>query len=167
LGPGFSSACNTPFRRHKTWVHEGGIATPLLVSWPAKIKSKGELRTTPAHVVDFMPTVLDTLGIQKPTIPGVRSIPIAPGRSLVPSFSENVDLPRDSLWWLHGGNRALRQNDWKLVAAQGDPWELYDLATDRAENNNLAAQYPEIVQRLAAKWEGMAKEFTRVAQKPR
>ncbi len=62
LGPGFSSACNTPHRRHKTWVHEGGISTPLVVHWPAGIHAKGELRTTPAHVIDIVPTVLDVVG---------------------------------------------------------------------------------------------------------
>ena len=66
LGPGFSSACNTPFRRHKTWVHEGGISTPLIAHWPAGIPSRGELRTTPSHVIDIVPTILDVLEIKKP-----------------------------------------------------------------------------------------------------
>ncbi|MFN5804794.1 MAG: arylsulfatase, partial [Opitutia bacterium] len=66
LGPGFSNACNTPHRRHKTWVHEGGISTPLVAHWPAGIGAKGELRRTPAHVIDFVPTVLELAGVQKP-----------------------------------------------------------------------------------------------------
>ena len=62
LGPGFSSLGNTPYRRHKTWVHEGGISTPLVVHWPAGIKAKGELRHSPGHVVDILPTVLEVTG---------------------------------------------------------------------------------------------------------
>ncbi len=140
LGPGFSSACNTPFRRHKTWVHEGGISTPLIVHWRAGISAKGELRHTPGHVIDFVPTVLELAGVQKPKEWRAEPIPEAPGRSLVPAFAKDVTIPRESLWWMHEGHRAVRVGDWKLVAAKGDPWELYDLRTDRAEQNNLAAK---------------------------
>jgi arylsulfatase A-like enzyme len=59
LGSGWSSAANTPSRRHKTWVHEGGIATPLIVHWPAGIAGRGELRRAPGHVVDLAPTLKD------------------------------------------------------------------------------------------------------------
>ena len=64
--PAFPARANTPFRRHKTWVHEGGISTPLIVHWPAGIQARGELRHTPAHVIDIVPTILDVLGIEKP-----------------------------------------------------------------------------------------------------
>ncbi len=80
LGPGFSSACNTPHRRHKTWVHEGGISTPLIVHWPAGIKSKNELRHTPAHVIDVVPTVLALAGIDKPKMWQGEAIPMLPAR---------------------------------------------------------------------------------------
>ena len=63
LGPGWSTTCNTPFRRHKTWVHEGGCATPFIAHWPKGIAARNELRRTPAHVVDLVPTVLDLAGI--------------------------------------------------------------------------------------------------------
>jgi len=161
LGPGFSSACNTPFRRHKTWVHEGGISTPLIVHWPAGIQARGELRRTPAHVIDFVPTVLDLLGIQKPKEWKGQTIPPAPGRSLVPAFAKDVILDRDSLWWLHEGNRAIRVGDWKLVSAKGHPWELYDLSTDRAESRNLAKQQPEKAQVLAALWDRQLEQISR------
>ena len=72
----------------------------------------------------------------------------APGRSLVPAFSEDLTIPRDSLWWLHEGNRAVQVGDWKLVAAKGDPWELYDLRTDRAEQHDLVDEMPDKVQEL-------------------
>ena len=59
LGPGWSSSSNTPFRRHKTWVHEGGISTPLIAHWPAGIRARGELRHAPVHLVDVVPTLLE------------------------------------------------------------------------------------------------------------
>jgi arylsulfatase len=152
LGPGFSSAANTPFRRHKTWVHEGGISSPLIVHWPAGIKSRGELRHTPAHVIDIVPTLLAVAGIEKPTEWRGKPIPPAPGRSLVPAFAADVTVNRQLLWWLHEGNRAIRVGDWKLVAAKDDPWELYDLGTDRAESRNLVEQRPQKAQELESLW---------------
>jgi arylsulfatase A-like enzyme len=153
LGPGFSNACNTPHRRHKTWVHEGGISTPLIVHWPAGLKAKGELRTTPAHVIDIVPTVLELAGVQKPKDWQGTPIPAAPGRSLVPVLEKDQTLQRDGLWWLHEGNRAIRVGDWKLVASKDQPWELYNLSKDRAEQNNLAAKMPDKVKELEQVWQ--------------
>ena len=152
LGPGFSSASNTPFRRHKTWVHEGGISTPLVVHWPAGIQVRGQRRHTPAHVTDIVPTILDIVGIEKPTQWEGETIPPAPGRSLVPAFGQDVTVNRELLWWLHEGNRAVRVGQWKLVAAKDDPWELYDLRSDRAEAHNLAQERPEKASELEARW---------------
>jgi arylsulfatase len=164
LGPGFSSACNTPFRRHKTWVHEGGISTPLVVHWPAGISAKGELRHTPSHVIDFVPTVLELVGVQKPKEWKGEPIPEAPGRSLVPAFAKDVTIPHESLWWYHEGNRALRVGDWKLVAAKGDPWELYNLRTDRAEQNSLATKMPEKVTELERTWQEQTDRYIQLAR---
>ena len=163
LGPGFSSAANTPFRRHKTWVHEGGISTPLVVHWPQGIKARGEFRRTPAHMVDIVPTILEVAGIEKPTEWEGEKIPQAPGKSLVPAFAEDVTVRRDSLWWLHEGNRAIRAGDWKLVAAKGDPWELYDLRKDRAESNNLAGDRPEKVKELESLWNQQLEAYSQLA----
>ena len=165
LGPGFSSACNTPFRRHKSWVHEGGISTPLIVHWPAGISAKGELRHTPGHVVDIVPTVLELAGAQKPKEWNGEPIPEAPGRSLVPAFARDVTIPHESLWWLHEGHRAVRVGDWKLVAAKGDPWALYDLRTDRAEQNDLAAKMPDKVKELERVWQEQADRTAELARK--
>jgi len=165
LGPGFSSACNTPHRRHKTWVHEGGISTPLIAHWPAGIKSKGELRKSPGHLIDFVPTALEVAGVQKPTEWAGEAIPAAPGKSLVPAFAKDERIERDCLWWLHEGNRAVRVGDWKLVAAKNEPWELYDLRTDRAEQDNLASKMPEKVRALEAEWQKKTEAFTELAAK--
>jgi arylsulfatase A-like enzyme len=165
LGPGFSSASNTPFRRHKTWVHEGGISTPLVVHWPVGIQARGELRQTPAHMIDIVPTILDVLGIEKPKQWDGEAIPPAPGRSLLPALARDVTIDRDSLWWLHEGNRAIRIGDWKLVAAKGDAWELYDLRGDRAESRNLVREQPEKAKELEAAWNSELEAMTRLAAK--
>lgn len=165
LGPGFSSACNTPFRRHKTWVHEGGISTPLIVRWPKGISARGELRHTPSHVVDIVPTILEIAGVEKPKEWNGEAMPEAPGKSLLPAFAKDETIARDSIWWLHEGNRAVRVGDWKLVAAKGDTWELYDLKTDRAEAHDLAAKMPDKVKELEAVWQKQTDEFSTLVQK--
>ena len=165
LGPGFSSAGNTPHRRHKTWVHEGGISSPLIAHWPKGITAKNELRHTPAHLIDIVPTVLDLAAITKPTEWQGQPIPAAPGKSLVPALAKDETIARDSLWWLHEGNRAVRVGDWKLVAAKDDPWELYDLKTDRAEQHNLAAKQPDKVKELAQVWQTQTDRTVELAKK--
>ncbi|MEQ1830369.1 MAG: arylsulfatase [Pirellula sp.] len=165
LGPGFSSACNTPHRRHKTWVHEGGISTALIAHWPAGIQATNELRQTPAHMIDFVPTALELAGVKKPTEWDGEPIPAAPGKSLVPAFAKDQTIERDCLWWLHEGNRAVRVGDWKLVAAKNDPWELYDLSIDRAEQNNLATKIPEKAIELQKVWESQTESFVELAKK--
>jgi arylsulfatase len=165
LGPGFSSVGNTPHRRHKTWVHEGGISTPLIAHWPKGITAKNELRHTPAHVIDFVPTVLELVGLKQPAEWKGEAIPAAPGRSLVPAFAKDETIARESIWWLHDRHRAVRVGDWKLVAAAGEPWELYDLKTDRAEQQNLAAAWPQKVQELERVWQRQTDSFTELVKK--
>ncbi|KAB2657660.1 MAG: arylsulfatase [Verrucomicrobia bacterium] len=153
LGPGWSTMANTPFRRHKTWVHEGGISTPLIVHWPRGIAARGKLRHGPGHVVDLLPTLLEVAGGSVPAAWADVPRPAAPGRSLVPSFARDGAVAHDSLWWLHEGNRALRMGQWKIVAAGKDrPWELYDLSKDRSESRDLAASRPGKVRELAERW---------------
>ena len=163
LGPGWSSAANTPFRRHKTWVHEGGIATPLIAHWPAGIAARGELRHTPAHLIDIVPTVLDLTGAKKPAAVKSFAVPAAPGRSLAPAFAKDVTVARDYLWWQHEDNRAIRAGDWKLVALKGGAWELYDLSTDRGESQNLAAKNPAKARELEALWTQHREETRKLA----
>ena len=164
IGPGFSSAANTPHRRHKTWVHEGGISTPLIASWPAGIAAHGELRHTPGHVVDIVPTILELAGTQKPADWKGQPMPPAPGKSLVAALKSDITIERPSLWWLHEDNKAIRVGDYKIVAAKGDAWELYDLKTDRAEQNNLAAKMPEKVKELADLWQKQTDETIALAK---
>ncbi|MCX7825226.1 MAG: arylsulfatase [Verrucomicrobiae bacterium] len=165
LGPGWAAASNTPFRRHKVWVNEGGISTPLIVHWPKGIAARGELRHNAGHVIDFLPTVLDLAGGQANLPAGA---PPLPGRSLVPVFARDNTVEREFLFFHHEGNRALRMGDWKLVSARedGNVWELFNLAADRCEKNDLAAQQRDRARQMEAKWTELETEFRRQAGTP-
>jgi arylsulfatase len=165
LGPGFSSACNAPFRRHKTWVHEGGTSTPLIAHWPKGISAKNELRQAVSHVIDFVPTVLDLVGLKSTQQWQGETVPALPGKSLVQAFAKDTQMERDGLWWMHEGHRAARCGDWKLVSLSGEDWELYDLSKDRAEQNNLAQELPERKAQLEQFWQQKCAEFTELAKK--
>jgi arylsulfatase A-like enzyme len=167
LGPAWANAANTPFRRHKIWVHEGGIATPLIARWPAQIKSTSQLRRAVGHVIDIAPTLVKLAGGQWPKSFGHLALPPTPGRDLAPTFSEDRAIERDCLWWLHEGNRAIRKGDWKLVAARDEQWQLYDLARDRAENIDLAASHPEKAKELDDLWQAKLAEFEKRARQDR
>lgn len=164
LGPGWSTSSNTPFRRHKHWNHEGGIASPLIVHWGNGGLDAGALRHTPGHFVDILPTLLDIGNVEpEPTWNGAAPPPL-PGRSLAPVFEEDGALEREFLYFHHMGNRALRQGDWKLVAAGQDaPWELYNLKQDRSETQNLAKEHPETVRKLAEIWEEQERLYRKQA----
>ncbi len=164
LGPGWSSAANTPLRRHKTWVHEGGISTPLIVHWPKGISSRGELRHNPGHLIDIVPTVLEIAGGKPPAMWKDKPVPPPPGKSLVSVFARDNSVAHDYLWWQHEGNRAVRVGDWKLVAAGAKaPWELYDLKTDRGEAHDLADKRPKKARELETIWTQHLDEFRKLA----
>ncbi len=160
LGPGWSSAANTPFRLHKSWVHEGGCSSPCIVHWPAGIRARGELRRTVCHFIDVVPTALDLAGVRQRECEGA---PKLPGRSLRPAFDQDKPLPFDYIFFHHIGNRAIRVGDWKIVAKGKDPWELYDLKSDRCEMKDLAAGQPQRVTEMAELWERCEKEFNAAA----
>ncbi len=162
LGPGWSTVANTPFRRHKTWVHEGGISTPLIAHWPTGIAARNELRRDLCHVIDVLPTVLDLAGAAPMPPPGA---PPFPGRSLAPAFAKDGAVTRDGLFFSHEKNRALRLGDFKLVSAHSDggAWELYNLAADRGEQQNLAAAQPDRVRDMAARWQALCDQYAKDA----
>ena len=158
LGPGFSSAANTPFRLHKSWTNEGGIASPLIVHWPAGIKARGEIRQQTGHFVDVVPTLLDLAGVNGTQVSNTG--PTRPGRSLASSFTTDNSVDHDFLWWHHEGRSAIRVGDWKAVRREDEVrWALYDLATDRSEINNVGEKHPEILKGLQTCWEAEAVRF--------
>jgi len=161
LGPGFSTAANTPFRLHKHWNHEGGISSPLIAHWPEGISVRGELRHDPSHFIDIVPTILEAAGGSRPRTTEGAVAPPPPGLSLVPAFAKDGTVKHKTLWWCHQGNRAIRMGDWKLSARSGKngKWELYNLKVDRCESNDLALKHPERVKQLAQQWDGIAEGF--------
>jgi len=165
IGPAWSSAANTPFRLHKSWVHEGGISTPLIVHWPQGISARGQWRRDVGHIIDISPTILELAGGKWPTEFDGKPVPPPPGRSLVRTLAQDGTLKHDYLWWFHDGNRALRVGDWKLVADHQAPWELYDLSVDRAESRNLALSHPDKVRELDEEWTRHMEEFRVMALK--
>ena len=157
-GRGWANVSNTPFREYKHWVHEGGISTPLVVHWPRGIapERRGGIVTEPGHLIDLMATCVDVAGATYPKEMHGQSIQPPEGVSLQPLFQgKPLDRPQP-IFWEHEGNRAVRDGKWKLVAKEGQPWELYDMAADRTEMNNRAKDHPEIVRDLAAKWDAWA-----------
>jgi arylsulfatase len=166
LGPGWASAGNSPFRRHKVWVHEGGISTPLIVHWPGGLPARGELREDVGHVIDLAPTILELAGGRAPAMRKGISVPPWPGRSLVPALSHKDAWRPRELYFHHEGNRALRSGPWKLVSARedSDTWELFDLSTDRCEKRDLAAQHPGQVREMSHRWQELNAAFQTLAQ---
>jgi arylsulfatase len=158
LEPGWANLANAPLRRSKIFVHEGGISTPLVVHWPRGVSARGELRHNPGHVVDLVPTILEVTGAAKPPDWNGEPVPPAPGRSLVPALVKDGTVAHEVLWWFHSGNRAIRQGDWKLVSAGDGAWELYNLALDRGESHNLAAEQPQRVASLEQAWRAQLEE---------
>ncbi len=152
----WANLSNTPFRRYKKFNHEGGIASPLVVSWPAKIKHDGSFTNAQGHIIDLMPTCLDAAGATAPkTYKGKSVLPVE-GRSLVPVFEKGSRKGHEYLYWEHVGNRAVRKGDWKLVMQKGGEWELYNMKKDRTELNDLSKEKPKLAMELRKSWEAWA-----------
>lgn len=155
-GVAWANMSNTPFRLYKHWVHEGGIATPLIAHWPRGIAERGALRHVPGQLPDLMATVLEVSGARYPeTFDGNDILPLE-GISLVGSFAADRERP-EPLFWEHEGNAAVRVGKWKLVRNYPGAWELYDMESDRTEMHDLAGQHPGRVKEMLALYEGWAK----------
>ena len=144
-GPAWAMASNTPFRRYKHYVHEGGIATPFVMRWPGKVEA-GAIERTPRHLIDIMPTFLEAAGASYPS-----DKPMLEGVSLFKSPNERA------ICWEHEGNRAIRRGQWKLVQEHGKEWELYNIEKDRTERNNLISQLPDLTSAMQREYDQWAK----------
>jgi arylsulfatase A-like enzyme len=164
-GSAWANLSNTPWRLYKHYSHEGGISSPLIVHWPARVKSRGQWRDQPGHVIDVMATLVDIAGATYPKeLAGVNIRPLE-GVSLRPAFTNQPLARKEPLFFEHDGSRALREGDWKLVRMRGGEWELYNLAADRTELKDLASKYPERVKAMARLWEEWARR-TNVLPRP-
>jgi arylsulfatase A-like enzyme len=156
-GLSWANASNTPFRLYKHWVHEGGIATPLIAHWPTVIKQKGTLTNQVGHVVDLMATCCDVAGCEYPQTYKGKEITPLQGQSLAPIFQGKTRTGHQALFWEHEGNRAVRKGKWKLVSKHPGVWELYDLETDRTELNNVIDQNPKMANNLKVEYQNWAR----------
>ncbi len=148
---------NSPFRYYKQNQFEGGISTPAIVHWPAGLKTKpGAIVHTPVHIIDVLPTLADICTAPIPTEWPGRELSGVSGISLAPMFEGEALQARDAIHFLYGPDRALRDGDWKAVSFRSQSWELYNMARDRTERNNLATEEPDRLQRMVEQWHRMA-----------
>ena len=154
----WANASNTPFRWYKSEVHEGGIATPLIMHWPKGIPStrRGKLNHQAGHVIDLMATCVDISGASYPKQFQDREVQAMEGASLRGALSGQSIQRKQPLFFEHQGNCAIRDEQWKLVKRRNQPWELYDLKADRTETQNLASHHPKRVESMQKAWHSWA-----------
>jgi len=159
-GSGWANLGNTPLRMYKHYAYEGGLATPLIVHWPAGIGRPNKWVRDPVHLMDIMPTICDATGAAYPREFRGRSVMPVEGTSMLPAL-RGVGLPERPLAFEHDGARAYRLGRWKVVWSKRMPyeikWELYDMAADRCETTDLADRFPERTAVLARQWEAWAR----------
>jgi len=159
---GWAVAGNTPFHYYKHTTHEGGTRVPLVLAWPKGIAARGELRSQFVHVSDVTPTIMEAAGV--PLAPVVHNVPQRPmeGTSFAYSFGDAKAPTRKGPQYVEMyGNKGLWADGWSIVTSHrlqpwdmmqrgpiAEPWELYDLNTDLAQNNDLARRYPERVAQM-------------------
>jgi arylsulfatase len=160
-GTAWANLSNAPFRLYKHWIHEGGIATPLIAHWPNGIDASqnGGLRHAPGYLPDIMATIVEATGARYPSTFEGHAIDPLEGQSLLPVFADEATAVenRKPMFWEHEGNAAVRIGQWKLVKRYPRDWELYDMDADRTELHDLAAQQPRRVQEMAAQYDAWAK----------
>ena len=158
IGSQWANVANTPFRYWKARVYEGGITTPFIVHWPQGISEKGVIRPQVAHVIDIMPTLIDLANAHYPDTYNGHKLDKIYGKTMLPVIeNKEAGNVNEVLFWEHFGSAALRKENWKAVQLDaGSDWELYNLAEDRTETNNLASKYPEKLDDLKKEWKKMA-----------
>ncbi len=153
---GWAWARNSPFRYYKQNQFEGGISTPAIMHWPTGLNAtKGSVISQPAHLIDVLPTIADVTGSVVPAQWPDRNLRPVSGISLKPIIDGGKLGQREPIHLLFATDRGLRDGDWKLVSFQSEAWELYNVANDRTELNNLAAAEPEKLQAMIRTWNDM------------
>ncbi|GAB5561276.1 MAG: arylsulfatase [Synoicihabitans sp.] len=147
VGKAWGWAQNAPFRRHKVWTYEGGIATPMIVRWPQAVRA-GTVTRAPGHVVDLMPTFVELADATYPTEREGYAVPPMEGQTLTPLLRGET-RPSPDMGWALFSNYAWREGDRKIVFnVSRQEWELYDLSIDRSETRNLAPLHTAEVDRM-------------------
>jgi arylsulfatase A-like enzyme len=173
-GRAWANLSNTPFRLYKKWVHEGGIAAPFIFRWPARQQAEGVLARSPHQLTHVVPSLLDAAGVSYPDeLDGNPILPLE-GESFLDELLGSPTAVRDghsgtTLYWEHAGNSAIRRGDMKLVRRWPGPWELYDLASDPTELDDILPQHRELAEELLVEWTAWAERsgvvpFDRIVQ---
>lgn len=165
---GWAHASNTPFRWYKQNQHEGGIASPLIAHWPAGLTGeKGSISHQPGHLIDLLPTCIEVTGSTYPSeYAGKQTTPLQ-GRSLAPMLRGEQSAGPEWLYFQFADNRAIRRGDWKAVTARGGRWELFNLAADRTELDDLADKNPDLLEELKLLWHRVAATIDHAPQRLR
>lgn len=154
---GWSYLKNTPFRWYKSCAQEGGVSVPLIVRWPEKFTDQaGGIRKQRLHVTDLYPTLLELAGASYPATDGDRVLEPLYGKSLLPVLHD-ATLPHNAIhdemfWCFNQTGKGLTKGDWKISSISDGPWRLYNINSDPAESNNLAAERPALVAELSRHW---------------
>ena len=157
---GWAWARNSPFRYYKQNQFEGGITTPAIVHWPAGLKTvAGTVIRAPAHLIDVLPTLAEICQSPIPDQWPDRDLRPVSGVSLAPLFRGQAPGSRPPIHFLFASDRALRDDDWKLVSFRGEAWELYHIGEDRAELNDLAQAKPQRLREMIKTWTGMTRNL--------
>ncbi len=162
LGRDWANVSNTPFRYYKNHSHEGGSASPLIVHWPRAVREPGRIVAANTHLIDIFPTLLAASGARYPAAqPDGAKPPPLEGMDLSPYLQSSQPLQRGKpvfQRWQRG--RSVRTEQWKLLSwsatgagAEAGDWELYDMAVDKTETNDVAAEYPAVVEELSAAYD--------------
>lgn len=164
---GWANAGNTPFQWYKSWVHSGGVKDPLIISYPNGISAKGEIRSQYLHVTDIAPTILDILGVQKPS--HIKGVPQQEyhGISFRYTFDDAAAANRKhTQYYEQTGNRGIWHDGWKAITNHirtddyiNETWELYHTDEDFSEAVNVADQYPNKLQELIQLWYAEAGKY--------
>ena len=157
---GWAMASNTPLRRYKQNTHGGGIRDPLVISWPAGIAARGELRGQFTHASDVTPTLLELLGLEPPSvIAGVAQTPLEGTSFKASLFDSAAPAKAGPQHFEMFGHRGIWQDGWKAVAYHppgrpfdADVWELYHLDLDFSETNDLATAQPAKLEEMVTLW---------------
>jgi arylsulfatase len=159
-GSAWANLCNTPLRLYKHFTHEGGINSPFIAHWPKGFGPRADFVHDPVHVMDVVPTVLAAANTSPLSKRG--DVPVQPieGTNLLPAIRGEKILER-GIGFDHQGAHAWRKGDWKIVWSKRMPteirWELYNIAEDRCEMNDLASRYPDRVQEMTKEWTAWAR----------
>ena len=157
-GKSWSNVSNTPYRKFKAMTHEGSIITPLIAHWPNGIESRGRITHEPVHIIDIVPTILSLTQVERPkSFQGQTLIPLR-GTDIMPLTRGQSQAPNKTMFFEHQGFQAARIGNWKIVRPHKKEWELYDLAADPTELENLIRKHPEKAESLKAQFNQWAKE---------